>query len=70
MHDTELRDDLLKSVAEIASYIGENTRRTNYLLDQQLLPGFKIGARWYARKSALDARFSEKRHPLAKLAKV
>ena len=49
----ELRDDLLKGAASIADYIGESPRRTFYLLEHGLIPGFKRGGRWNLRKSTM-----------------
>ncbi len=52
-----LKDDLLRGVTKIADHIGESERRTYYLLERSLIPGFKIGAIWHSRKSALDRHY-------------
>lgn len=49
----ELRDDLLKGAAAIGDHIGESPRRTFYLLEHGLIPGFKQGGRWNLRKSTM-----------------
>lgn len=48
-----LNDDLLKGVSQIAEFQGESMRRVYYLLERGLLPGFKRGSIWYARKSSI-----------------
>ncbi len=49
-----LADDLLHGVKQIGDYVGENDpRRVYYLLERGLIPGFKIGRLWKARKSQL-----------------
>lgn len=53
----KLSDDLLKGVKQIANHTGDGERRTYYLLEHGLIPGFKIGAIWHARKSSLDAHY-------------
>ena len=49
----DLNDDLLKGVSAIAKWRGDNERRTYYLLEKKLIPGFKIGSVWHARKSTM-----------------
>ena len=56
-NDRVLADDLLKGAEDIGPYIGEEPRRTSYLLERGLLPAFKLGGRWYARKTTLLAHF-------------
>ena len=51
----DLKDDLMKGVARIAEFQGEPKRRTYYMLERRLLPGFKRGGIWYARKSTILA---------------
>ena len=41
--------DLLSGAKAIAGYTGENYRQTVYKLSTKQLPGWKIGAVWYAR---------------------
>lgn len=53
----DLADDLLGGAKEIAKFTGESPRRTYYLLETRKLPGFKLGEKWYARKSRLIAHY-------------
>jgi hypothetical protein len=50
-----LADDLLSGVRQIADYLGDSVRRTQYLVERDLLPTFRIGTRICARKSELNA---------------
>ncbi|NMM46452.1 helix-turn-helix domain-containing protein [Rhodospirillaceae bacterium KN72] len=52
-NETNLSADLLKGVAEIAEFLGEDERRTSYLCRNRSIPAFQIGQRWYARRSSL-----------------
>ena len=49
--------DLLRGAATIAAYTGENYRQTVYKLSTNQIPGWKIGAVWYSRKSKIRARY-------------
>ena len=51
--------DMMTGAAEIAEFIGSNERRAFYLLEKGLIPGFKIGERWHARKTTLNAHFAK-----------
>jgi hypothetical protein len=51
--DEALSEDLLDGAERIAEYTGWPTRRVFYLLEKGLIPAFKIGNRWTARKSRL-----------------
>ena len=51
-----LADDLLYGGAAIADERGETLRRTYYLLLTGQIPAFKLGGRWYARRSSLRAQ--------------
>ena len=42
MSDTPIADDLLRGVKPIAAFLGENQRRTFYLLEKRLIPCGKI----------------------------
>jgi len=53
-----LSSDLLRGVAEIAEFIGENRRRTNYLLERSYIPCGKQGASWVASKRVLRAHYA------------
>ena len=57
---TELRDDLLVGVVKIAEWRGEPTRRTYYLLERGLLPGYKRGRIWELRKSTALADIAKR----------
>jgi hypothetical protein len=48
--------DLLKGVAKIAAFIGENYHTTVYKLQTEQLPGWKVGAVWYSTKPKIRAR--------------
>lgn len=50
-----IADDLLVGVRAITSEIGGTERRTYHLLEKKLLPGFKLGGTWHARKSTIRA---------------
>ena len=50
---TTLADDLLSGVSAIAAFIGEEERRTYYLLEKRYLPAGKIGATWLGSKRTL-----------------
>ena len=52
-NETDLSADLLKGVAEISEFLGEDERRTSYLCRNKSIPAFQIGTRWYARRSSL-----------------
>ena len=51
--DEALSGDLLDGAERIAEFTGWPTRRVFYLLEKGLIPAFKIGNRWTARKSRL-----------------
>jgi hypothetical protein len=51
--DEALSEDLLDGAERIAEYTGWPTRRVFYLLEKGLIPAFKMGNRWIARKSRL-----------------
>ncbi len=53
---TDLSDDLISGVVNIAAFMGKPVRQTYYLLEKKLIPGFKLGNRWNARKSTLLKR--------------
>lgn len=60
--DTErpLADDLLDGAPAIAAFTGFTVRRCYYLCESGLLPAFKIGDKWTARKSTLRRHFEAK----------
>ena len=55
----DLAPDLLKGIREIAGFLDESERRVHYMLEQNQLPAYRIGHRWYARKSTLIKRIEE-----------
>jgi hypothetical protein len=50
-----LADDMMSGATEIAEFIGEDERRTYYMLEKGMLPAFKFGkgkkSVWRMRKS-------------------
>jgi hypothetical protein len=56
MENQVLSDDMLVGSQAIAEYIGEDPRKTFYLLQKKQLPAFKLpgSSIWRARKSALQ----------------
>ncbi len=52
--------DLLTGAEEIAEFLNCNTRRAFHLLEKGILPGFKLGKRWCARRSTLTRFFEER----------
>jgi hypothetical protein len=54
-----LCDDLLDGAEEIAQFTGWPIRRVYYLLGRKLIPAFKVGERWTARKSRLKRHIEE-----------
>jgi hypothetical protein len=55
---SSVADDKLSGVPEIAAEIGENQRRTYYLLEKGLIPAGKLGATWVASRRALREHFA------------
>ena len=51
--DTEIADDILRGVKNIADYINEDARATNHKLATGALPGGKKGNQWIASKAVL-----------------
>jgi hypothetical protein len=51
MTQPSIADDILQQVQEIAAYIGKSVRQTQWLLESNQLPAFKIGRTWHMRKS-------------------
>jgi len=48
-----LADDLLDGMPAIARFYGCTERRGYYLAENRLIPAFKVGEKWCARKSTL-----------------
>jgi hypothetical protein len=53
-----LSGDLLDGMPAIAGFIGCKERRGYYLAENQLIPVFKVGDKWAARKSSLSRHFT------------
>ena len=49
----KLGEDILTGAKAIGAEIGIGERRAFYLLEQKIIPGFRLGKRWHARKSKL-----------------
>jgi hypothetical protein len=56
-HDDCFPGDFLNGCDEIADYIGQSSRRTFTLLQGGIIPGFKEGDKWRARKSTLRKHY-------------
>jgi len=54
-----VNDDILKGCAKIAAHLNDTPRATYHKLESGLLPCFKIGGTWYARKSTLNSYFDQ-----------
>lgn len=52
-HHDNLADDLLKGAKAIGVFIGQEERRTYYMLETGALPAFKWAGIWHARKSTI-----------------
>ncbi|WP_409188754.1 DNA-binding protein [Bradyrhizobium sp. RDM4] len=50
---TKLADDLMIGAKPIATELGVPLRQAFYLLETGILPAFKLGGKWAARKSTL-----------------
>ena len=50
-------EDLIRGASSISEELGEPLRRTYYLLESGQLPAWKMGSRWYLRRSALVEHF-------------
>jgi hypothetical protein len=48
-----LANDLLDGMPAIAKFYGCTERRGYYLAENKLIPAFKMGEKWQARKSTL-----------------
>jgi hypothetical protein len=52
----DLKNDILRGAKAIAEFTGESERSTYYQLERGMLPGFKRGGLWTARKSTILAQ--------------
>jgi hypothetical protein len=48
---TEIRDDVLRGIKRIADYTGFSEDAAQRLCSDRKIPAFKIGARWFMRRS-------------------
>jgi hypothetical protein len=53
--DTDLADDMLNGVPEIAAFTKQPERRVYVLLNRGILPGWKYGNIWHSLKSSIRA---------------
>jgi len=58
--DTSLAADMLEGGTAIAAFTGIPEPRVYYLCERRLLPAFKVGVRWCARKSELRATLTSR----------
>jgi hypothetical protein len=47
--------DAMAGTAAIAAHIGKTQNQTAYMLEKGQLPAFKLGGKWYMRRSTFDA---------------
>jgi hypothetical protein len=52
-------EDKIRGVSAISKFIGEDERRTYYLLDRRIIPAGKEGSSWIASKAALTAHYDK-----------
>jgi hypothetical protein len=57
--DDSLASDLLRGVPAISKFLGEDERRTYYILETGQLPAGKIGQQWVASKRVLRERIAK-----------
>ena len=53
-------EDFLVGAAAIGKFVKVNQRKAFYRLEYGLIPGFKVGRLWYARKSSILNRMAER----------
>ena len=56
-HSQTIGEDLIRGASNISEELGEPLRRIYYLLESGQLPAWKMGSRWYLRRSALLEHF-------------
>ena len=59
MERQDLATDLLDGMPAIAKFYGCSERRGYYLAENRLIPAFKVGEKWCARKSTLRAHIEK-----------
>ena len=57
--NARIGDDLIVGVRAIACELDETPRRIHHLLSTGQLPGFKLGGRWYCRRTRLAEMIME-----------
>ena len=57
-HQLTPATDALRGAKAIAEFLGENVRRTNYLLETRRIPAGKIGSSWMASRATLAAFYA------------
>lgn len=55
MSERPLSDDLVEGANKIGEEYGWDERRTREMLARKAIPAFKIGGRWFARRSTIRA---------------
>jgi hypothetical protein len=53
IEDNDLAADLLRGIPRIAKFLGTTERQAYYLAEKKLIPAFKRGKIWEARRSTL-----------------
>jgi predicted site-specific integrase-resolvase len=59
LEQRRIGDDLLVGAKAIANWLGVSQRTAFYWAEKGLIPAFKIGKQWAARKSALEKRLAK-----------
>ena len=59
MENDLLATDLLDGMPAIARFYGCSERRGYYLAENKMIPAFKVGDKWCARKSTLKAHIEK-----------
>ena len=66
-----LCDDLIPGAAAIGREFGGcSERQAFYLLEKGIIPGFKLGRKWYARRSTLRALIEQREREAMAAAKA
>jgi hypothetical protein len=55
MPELPLADDLVEGAKKIGAEYGWDERRTREMLAQKAIPAFKMGGRWFSRRSTIRA---------------
>jgi hypothetical protein len=54
-----LADDLIVGAKSIGAELGMTERQAYHLLETKVLPGFKLGSKWAARRSRIRSHFDD-----------